>query len=142
MPYTDSATATEGVAFLGLWVHDPIDAEGTIRQHLYGAAQRSAAVGVEHVGTHYAGREFPVFDFGEQRAETFDVRIDVPHGDAWRADMGALKELAEARRVVTVRDARGRSITGAMAGYSEQDMPWGTAVSFTVTRAHEETVTA
>lgn len=142
MPYTDSSTTTGGVAFLGLWVHDPLDPEGTIRQHLYGAAKRSAAVAVEHVGTHYAGREFPVFDYGEARTETFDVRIDVPHGDTWRADMDAFKELAEQRRVVTARDARGRSVTGAASGYSEQDQPWGTAVSFTVTRAHEETVTA
>jgi hypothetical protein len=142
MPYTDSAAVTGEVTFTGLWVHDPLDAEGTIRQHLYGAAQRSAAVAVEHAGTHYAGRAYPVFDFGEQVNETFSVRVNVPHGDTWRDDLDSLKELAEQRRVVTVRDGRGRSLTGAMAGYGEQDQPWGTQVSFTVTRAHEETVTA
>lgn len=142
MPYTDSATATGGVAFLGLWVHDPLDAEGTIRQYLYGAAQRSLATAVEHVGTVYAGRTHPVFDWGDQRDETLTVRIDVPHGTTWRADLDALEVFAGNQRTTTVRDARGRSITGAVAGYTETDEPWGTSVSFTVTQAHEETVTA
>jgi hypothetical protein len=141
MPYTDSATATGGVTFQGLWIHDPLDAEGTIRQHLYGAAQRSLTAAVEHSGTVYAGREYPVFDWGDQRAEEFAVRVDVPHGTSWQDDMDALKSFAENQRTTTVRDSRGRSITGAVAGYSEDDQLWGTRVSFTVTRAHEETVT-
>jgi hypothetical protein len=55
--------------------------------------------------------------------------------------MDALKSFAENQRTTTVRDGRGRSITGAVGGYGETDQPWGTRVAFTVTRAHEETVT-
>ena len=141
MPHTDSTTATGGVTFRGLWVHDPLDAEGTIRCHLYGSSSsRSSSSDVEHVGTHYAGREFPVVDFGQQGTEVFQVRIDVPYGDTWRADLDALEALATNRRVAAVRDGRGRSLVGAMSGFRESDQPWGTQVEFAVTRAHEETV--
>jgi hypothetical protein len=142
MPYTDSDPATAGISFMGVWIHDPLDPEGTVIQLLHGSAARSRSVGVEQVGTTYAGRSYPVFDFGDQRSEVFQVRVDVGHGTTWRSDMDALADFALLERVVVVRDGRGRSVPGAMTDYEERDQPWGTAVSFTVTRAHEETVTA
>lgn len=141
-PYTDADSATEGISFLGLWIHDPLDPEGTVRQLLYGQAARSLQHGTIHVGVQYAGRSYPVFDYGEQKTTAFAVQIDVPHGADWRTELDALAVFADQERNVVVRDSRGRSVTGAMAGYNENDQTWGTQVSFTVTRAHEETVTA
>lgn len=139
--YSDSAAATESITFGGLWMSDPMDPAGTIREFPYGRAQRSSALAREHTGTHYAGRELPVFDYGDQRAETFSVKAEVPYGATWRDDMDALQAFAVDRRVLTVRDGRGRSFTGALSGYQEDDQEWGTSVSFAVTRAADESVT-
>lgn len=141
MPFADSDPATASIAFMGVWIHDPLDPEGTVLQLPYGSAARSLQVGVEQAATVYAGRSYPVFDFGEEKAQVFSVAVDVPHGSTWRSDLDALEAFADQQRIVVVRDGRGRSVPGALSGYSERDQAWGTQVSFDVTRAHEETVT-
>lgn len=141
MPFADSDPATASIAFLGLWIHDPLDPEGTTLQLLYGSALRSLSTAVEQAGTTYAGRSYPVFDFGEEREQVFSVTAEVPHGSTWRTDLDALEAFATQQRIVVVRDGRGRSVPGALSGFSESDEAWGTRVAFTVTRAHEETVT-
>lgn len=142
MPFADSDPAIGSITFAGVWIHDPLDAEGTVRQLPYGKASRGMAVGVEQEGITYAGRTYPVFDFGEAKTQTFAVQVDVPHGALWREDLDALQAFGQQERIVVVRDGRGRSVPGALSGYAERDQVWGTAVSFSVTRAHEETVTA
>lgn len=139
--YTDSASSSESISFDGLWISDPLDHEGTIRQFPYGKASHSTSYDRMSSGTHYAGRELPVFDFGDQLTETFSIQVEIPYGSTWRDDVDAMQAFAVDQRVLTVRDARGRAFTGAMTGYKESDQSWGTQVSFTVTRASEEQVT-
>jgi hypothetical protein len=135
MSYTDSAPATALVTFAGVWMSDPLDAENTVRQFPYGSAARTRTVATEQTALRFVGRSYPVVDYGEQLDDQLAVRIDVPHGTDWADDLASLRGFAEAQRITTVRDNRGRSLTGALTGYSEADQEWGTQVSFTVTRS-------
>ena len=139
MAYTDSAPATASITFQGLWLSDPLDPEDTVRQFWYGSAARSRSMSVAQTGLRYAGREYPVFDYGEQIADALSVRVDVPHGPDWADDLESLRSFAVAQRLVTVRDNRGRALTGALTGFDENDRDWGSQVSFTVTRADSVT---
>jgi len=127
--------ATGVLDLVGVWVHDPLDPQDTARQFLYGAASRSLGVQVEQEGQSYAGRTFPVYDFGEHQGDSFSVRMDVPHGPLWAADVAALLAFAETRSTLCVRDNRGRMVVGALDGYQESDTDFGTQVSFAVNRA-------
>lgn len=135
MTYIDSDPETSSIAFSGIWIHDPVDPEGTIRQFPFGdIGSLSNAIAVDQAGAHYAGRTHPVWDFGEHQTDTFAVTLYVPD-ETWTADMTTLRDFAQARRILVVRDTRGRAIHGALGGYTESDAAWGTQVGITVTRA-------
>lgn len=141
MTYTDSDPETAGLQLLGVWVHDPLDPEGTVRQFLYAKSARASTVDTMGSASFYAGRQFQVVEYGEHQDDVFAVRMNVPHGTDWAADLAALTVFAEARRTLCFRDGRGRLFFGAVAGYQETDEDWGTAVSFTVTRVdYDESV--
>ena len=65
MAHTDTAVQTAGIAFQGVWVHDPADPIDTVRQFVYGKSARSASIALETQGHNYAGRTFPVYDYGD-----------------------------------------------------------------------------
>jgi hypothetical protein len=134
MTYTDSEAVTATVDLLGLWIHDPLDAQGTAGNYPYARAQRSSSINTMGSERTFAGRVYPVVDYGEHQEDTFSVRVDVPHGDDWTADLGELTTFAQSRRTLCFRDGRGRLFFGAMGGYDEADQEWGTAVGFTVRR--------
>lgn len=141
MAFTDSAVQEAGIDFQGVWIHDPTDPQGTVRQFLYGKATRSAAISLEVAGHNYAGRVFPVYDYGDYEDNKLTVALDVPFGDTWAADIAALQVFAETRQTLVLRDNRGRAFHGVMEGYQEKDEESGTTVSFTFTRVDEDTVT-
>lgn len=134
MPGTDSDPSTASLALLGVWVHDPIDPEGSAHQYPYGANARSTAIDGEPSMAYYAGREFPVADFGEFSGESYSMSLDVPHGPTWLLDVLSLQEFKRAKRTLMLRDNRGRTSYGIMSNYQESDQNWGTRVTFTFTR--------
>jgi hypothetical protein len=138
MPYTDSDPVTEGLQLEGMWLHDPLDAEGTIYQFRYGRAARSASRDVEQEGLVFAGRRYPVVDYGEHQADEYGVRVQVHNGDDWAADLAALVDFAESRRTLHFRDNRGRAAYGTLQGHQESDETWGTTVSFTFSTVDHE----
>lgn len=135
MPSTDSASVESSTTFQGLWIHDPLDPEGTIHQFLYARSARSVEMEVEQQGVVFAGRQYPVFDYGEHQGDSFKVRIDIPNGSDWLTEVEAIQDFAQVRRTLCFRDNRGRLFFGTMKGYSEADQDWGTQVGFTVERA-------
>lgn len=123
----------------GIWIHDPDDpanAELSAQHYRYGWRGKGDETTVVAEAVFYAGRESPVYDYGEHVTETLTVPIQVPRGDDWLAQITALKELPRARRTLCIRDARGRRIFGAITSVSRDDEQWGTSVSFTVTTVH------
>lgn len=140
--FTDSE-ANEGgpVALEGAWIHDPADAEGTVRQYRYGRDARSTSIDIGGTSMKFAGRTFPVVDYGEHQDNTYEVKIVVPHGPSYRTDLEALKAFAQSKTTLMFRDNRGRAMHGTMSGYSEADQSLGTEITFEMTRVHREEVT-
>lgn len=118
----------------GVWLHLPGDPAGTAHNYRYGKALRSAGVDVTGVENVYAGRVFPVVDFGPFEREQVQARAQVPQGANQATDLAALRSLVRSRSPVLFRDGRGRMFLGVLSGHSEQDEPFGTTVSFTVSR--------
>ena len=133
MPTTDSEVATVTLEAQGVWIHDPLDAEGTIVQFPYGSSQRSTALEPAQVARRYAGREHPVVDFGVEQDSSYAITIDVVNGESHLAKLVALESFAQLRRTLALRDNRGRMLFGTMSRYSAQDQDWGWRVSFTFT---------
>lgn len=136
MPYSDSASADASLALYGVWLHDPLDAEGTVSNHLYGGAVKDTSVDTVGIGAMYAGRTYTVVDYGEHEEESVGVTVHVPFGATWVEEMATLSEWARAKRTVWMRDGRGRSLAGALSGFKVDDAPWGSVVAFTVQRVH------
>lgn len=135
MSYTDSAPVAGSVTLEGVWIHDPADPEGTARNFLYGRASRDASLDVAAEESVYAGREYPVVDFGPFTSYQVGVRVDVPFGGSWAADLASLRAFVTARRIAFYRDNRGRAIPAHLFGYREQDADTGSQVTLTATRA-------
>jgi hypothetical protein len=116
---------------MGVWLHDPEDPESTAVNFLYGAG-KSDTLDTMGQGTLYAGREYPVVDFGEGSNAEVNVTIQVPAGTAWASDLAALDDVAAWKRTVVYRDSRGRNVPGVIKDYTRKDERWGTSVTFTV----------
>lgn len=135
MAYRDSGPAVTVLQLQGVWIADP-DAGGqeSARNYPYGASQRDEGLDTLGEASFFAGRADPVVDFGEHEVHSFAVTVDIPHGPAWRTDLEDLRAWARARKTLHVRDNRGRAVYGTLEGLRMKDAPWGTQVSFTVTK--------
>jgi hypothetical protein len=130
----DSVWTEATLTLQGVWLHDPLDPEGTAAQYLYGRSGRDEVIDVAASEVQFAGRTYPVVEFGEQQADTWTVRIIVPHGPAWASDMEALRAFVQTRRTLHFRDNRGRAAYCVLTGYRGSDRDEGTDVSLTVRR--------
>lgn len=136
MAYKDGEPVAGSVTLEGVWLHDPDDPEGTARNYRFGKAARSGTLEVSQQDTQYAGREYPVTDFGPFTTERVDVRVDVPFGPAWAGDLAGLRAFVTARKAVMFRDNRGRALSPAvLSGLREQDVETGTQVTFQASRS-------
>lgn len=133
-----SDTASARVDFKGVWLHDPTNPATTLLSYPYGPSNRTSTVEVASGSQQYAGRTFPVIDFGENETEALEVAVLVPRGDGWdwQTQVRPLALMARSRRTLVCRDNRGRVLVGALSGYQEKDNEIGTDVSFTVNRVN------
>lgn len=136
MPFTDSASVTVELPIRGVWIHDPDSPETTLRNFVFGANQRSDNFDPMGAGSLFAGRSAPVFDYGDPVGRTYDLTIDVPYGETHDEDLAFLRDFAENRKNVWVRDNRGRSVYGAIGSMKITDTAFGEQVSFTITSAY------
>lgn len=130
MPYTDSDPSTDGLQLEGLWLHDPDDAEGTITQYRFGRATRSTSIDTKPEGITLAGRERPIFDFGEHTEQEYSIKIQMPETETTQEDLQTLIDFAEAKKTLYLRDNRGRAAYGIIDGFTIDDADWGSEVSF------------
>lgn len=133
MPYTDSDPVEATLDLTGKWLHDPLDPESTAYNFPYGPGSE-ASVDAAGVGTLYAGREFPVYDYGEHEEETLTASVQVPHGPTHATDLAALATFARAKRTLWFRDNRGRSAASTITSFKVKDERWGSLVSLTLAR--------
>lgn len=136
MPFTDSVSVTGALPLRGVWIHDPDDPEGTLRNFAYGANQRSDTFDPMGTGSFYAGRSAPVFDYGDPVGETYDLVIDIPYGTTHDEDVNLIRAFAKNRKPVWIRDNRGRAAYGTIGSLKVTDTPYGEQASFTLTVAH------
>lgn len=134
MSYMDSAPVVGSVTLEGVWLHDPADPEGTVRHFRFGKSARDVSLEVAAQESVYAGREYPVVDFGPFTSYQVGVRIDVPFGSLWAADIAALQSFATARRILSYRDNRGRVFPARLSNYREQDTDTGSQVTMNASR--------
>jgi hypothetical protein len=118
----------------GVWMHDPVDPEGTIVQYLYGGAANNEAVGVSSTALQFAGRKYPVYDFGDPESNSFDLSITVPFSDTWYDEVAVLKALPLSRTTMCFRDSRARVFFGVVLEVKFADQMHGTQATFTVLR--------
>lgn len=114
----------------GVWIHDPADSAVTVRQFVYGKDSRSTAIDTISTVQQFAGRTFPVTDFGEHEQEDISVSVDIPHGPTHRTEEDDLRTFMEMKRTLFLRDNRGRAAYGTMSGYNQADQAWGVTVGF------------
>jgi hypothetical protein len=135
MPTTDSDPVTViAPSFIGVYIHDPVDPAGTLTSFLY-----SSSLSVENFVAdanllQFAGREFPVAEFGENSNHTVDLSITIPFDDDWQALVLTAQGYASFRDTLTFRDGRGRVIYGVVQSVRTTDRDEGSVITFTVTR--------
>ena len=130
--FTDSTVTVADAALdlQGLWLHDPANDEVTIHQFLYGKDNRSTALDTISTVQQFAGRTFPVTDFGEHEEEDVTASVDIPHGPTHYTEEATLRAFMEMKRTLFLRDNRGRALYGTMSGYTQADQAWGVTVGF------------
>jgi hypothetical protein len=125
---------SEPLQLQGVWVHDPENPDDSIQQYRFGKDNRSDDVEVHASEQFFAGRELPVYDFGEHTQDDSSYSVLVASGDDYHEKMQTLKSFVKSRRIVIVRDNRGRHSRGVILSVSKTDQPIGTEATFTVHR--------
>lgn len=142
MAYTDSVTVTTTLPLQGVWISDTSPEVLAAVHYPFGKAQRDHSIDPMGTASWYAGRESPVFDYGEHSDVNLGITVDVPNGPTYLAEIEALEAYATTRRPAWVRDNRGRVVHGILSGFKVTDTAWGAVVSFTVTKTHRDVTTA
>jgi hypothetical protein len=117
----------------GVWIHDPQDPQGTIRQYAYVNSSSVEARSLTGAALSFAGRAFPVFEFGDLQQRTQQLSLVIPGGAQWEAQRASLEALLTSKRSWVYRDNRGRLIFGAVMAITETDDPRGTIVDLQLT---------
>lgn len=135
MPTTDSDPVTiVAPGFLGVYIHDPVDPAGTLIPFLYSSSLTVQNLASDANMLKFAGREFPVAEFGENATQSVDLAITIPFDDDWASSVATAEAYALFRGTLTFRDGRGRVIYGVVQNVRTTDRAEGSVVTFTVTR--------
>lgn len=120
------------IRFYGLYLHDPLDPAGTLRYLPFGGTNKSEDVTSSGTELRFHGRQYPVFEFGEQLSEKVNFTIQTFD----REDIDYIRDVARSRRVYCYRDGRGRRVFGVLDSAGITDIPGdGFDVTLTVVRA-------
>src|SRR3546814_8025087 len=103
---------------------------------LYGKDTRSTSLDTIGTVQRFAGRVFPVTDFGEHEDEEISVSVDIPHGPTHRTEEADLRTFMEMKKTLYLRDNRGRATYGTMSGFNQADQAWGVSVGFKRSEEH------
>lgn len=131
--FRDSIITSATLHLEGVWLHNPTDPSGTARHYRYKAGSRKETFGAEVELLHFAGREFPVADWGEFGEQTLALDIFIPY-EQEESNQGYLRDVVSDRQTIAYRDNRGRVIFAVLRDLSLEDVAGGTEASFSVTR--------
>jgi hypothetical protein len=131
-----SPVSTTQIKFSGKWISKPVDHAGTVVQFPYGGVGTQHAVDRAKTAMQYVGRQYPVYDVGESRAETVTVTTTIDGADPNAAAQHSLAEsVGRNADIVLYRDGRGRKFYAMPSDWSETDDYMGSyKLSFTLNR--------
>lgn len=139
--FIDSVAVSVTVHLEGVWLHDLTDPQGTLRQYRYSSGSRKESYEAETGFLHFAGRPFPVAEYGEHGDQSVEVSVFIPHHAPPCSHIAYLRSVIDRRVMIFYRDNRGRAIPAAFHGLTFEDARAGTVASFRVDRVnHEEAV--
>ena len=141
MAFNDSDVVSASLDLLGVWLHDPDDPAGTSRQYLYHGGSRQEEGTVKADQLQFAGRTYPVTEFGDTSEQSVSVTFVIPWDDDYEVAVENFRNFVSQRKLVCYRDVRGRKVFGTVSAFTVSDVKLGTLVSFTVARNdYEEAV--
>lgn len=133
MAYADSiAVYTQAPELIGVWVHDPTEADTSVAHYLYGNVGRTESVSVQAAPISFVGRTYPVYNIGGNESQTVEIAIAVPSGAGEQEMVEDLRDAVRNRRTLCYRDGRGRLVYGVITGIKIADLREGTGVSGTI----------
>lgn len=96
----------------GVWLHDPSDPAGTVFHFAYNEDGAQESYAREMVLSQYAGREFPVVDYGEAVSQALAISLDTLDEDD---DLDTLRGFLDRQTILCYRDKKGRRLYGALS---------------------------
>jgi hypothetical protein len=126
---TDSAVASASLTLAGVWLHDPLDPPGTVRNFRLREQNRTVQTNYSQTMMQFEGRSLPVADIAGQKTQQVQVTISCATGTD---DLAALYELIDRQTTLLYRDSRGRKIYGVVAAIPETEDWWGANVQLTI----------
>lgn len=135
--YTDSAPTTVACVLESTWLTPFISAVGAVipvnSEFRWPETGLSESPDRENIDLLFAGREYPVTDFGIHKESNFGVTLDLPAGEfaAGYGDEAVLRGYALDGTMLVFRDKRGRKAYGRIAGLKFADSKYGKNATFT-----------
>jgi fibronectin type 3 domain-containing protein len=126
---SDSAVASKSITLSGVWLHDPLDPAGTIRNFRLQERNRTVQTNYAQTMMQFEGRNLPVADIAGQMTQQVQVTISCTSDSG---DLAALYSLIGRQSTLLYRDTRGRKIYGVVAAIPETEDWWGANVQLTI----------
>jgi hypothetical protein len=118
----------------GSYIYRVGDEAGSLFILPIGGVDTKVAEGRDSTALQFAGREYPVYDFGSGKSETLDRATTLTYSDEDGARLNSLRAMSKSNDTWCYRDKRGRKLFCVMTKYVETDIAFGYNVSFTLTR--------
>lgn len=119
-------------ALVGVWVHDPVNADDSETNYLFASA-RTESIKPASAAFDVAGRSRPIVEYGELTTVGLKLTILVPFGSDHEEKVEWWRQACLNRRVIIYRDNRGRVHPVALPdGVEASDGRIGTAFSLSL----------
>jgi hypothetical protein len=126
---SDSAVASASITLSGVWLHDPLNPAGTVRNFRLQERNRTVQTNYAQTMMQFEGRQLPVADIAGQMTQQVQVTISCTSGSG---DLDALYSLIGRQTTLLYRDQRGRRIFGVVSAIPETEEWWGASVQLTI----------
>lgn len=126
-----SSVSSAAVATLILrysWIHRVSDPAGTIRQLVWNNTGGQESYEPELGLLQFAGRKYPVAEFGEAEIDSVSVSLDLDGP----GEVEYLRELVRAKEIVCYRDSSGRKVIGIIPGQGLESRFYGGSTTLEV----------
>lgn len=115
-------TVASLLVLTGTWIHDPTDSANTLYRFIYNNDGGDERLTVESALTEFAGRVSPFPEFGTK--EDYELTLELALEDD-RGDVDALRSFVESKRLLCVRDYKGRKLFTILPTFPLDVKPWG-----------------